>query len=440
METSSDHIIPAEECNIDTEQEIDPKDVENSERLLDDTFEDVEIVAKKEKEIDELRKQNLEQENRIEMLENKVADSEKKKANPPSSCRLPKQWQHIRFQVDGNEDPMVGKVMKKHKNKSTHRNIIGIRFDDGTEREFDFSKPGVYWQDVKDDAEYQTEVCCLHSVAEESDLAHETFATVLTKSEIKGRKDAKPAMQEEIEKFKRFGAFKKVIDEGQYSIKTRWVFTEADDDTKGYLLKARLCMRGDRELDAGNIRSDSPTAHKDSLKLALSIAANENFQIISADIKSAFLQGKSLNRKVYVTPPPEANDEGYLWLLEKAAYGLVDGSRLFYLELKNRLEHLGMKELSGDPGLFTMHEGGRLIGIVCCHVDDLLMAGNENFFSNVVEKLFKIFKFSKVEKKKFKYVGCEIEKLNNGDIALNQNEYIEKIKEVDIPPRRIHAK
>ena len=43
-------------------------------------------------------------------------------------------------------------------------------------------------------------------------------------------------------------------------------------------------MRGDRELDAENIRADSPTAHKDSLKLALSIAANENFQIISADI------------------------------------------------------------------------------------------------------------------------------------------------------------
>jgi hypothetical protein len=199
-------------------------------------------------------------------------------------------------------------------------------------------------------------------------------------------------------------------------------------------------MRGDRELDAGNIRADSPTAHKDSLKLALSIAANENFQIISADIKSAFLQGRSLDRKVYVTPPPEADDEGYLWLLEKAAYGLVDGSRLFYLELKNKLEYLGMKELSGDPGLFTMHKDGKLIGIVCCHVDDLLMAGNDLFSSIVVEKLFKIFQFSKVEKKKFKYVGCEIEKLDNGDIALNQNEYIQKIKEVEFPSRRNSCK
>ena len=59
-----------------------------------------------------------------------------------------------------------------------------------------------------------------------------------------------------------------------------------------------------------------------------------------------------------------------------------------------------------------------------------------NFKSSVVEKLLKLFQFSKVERKKFKYLGCEVEKLNNGDITLNQNDYIEKIKEVEIPSRR----
>ena len=135
-------------------------------------------------------------------------------------------------------------------------------------------------------------------------------------------------------------------------------------------------MRGGRELDKENIRADSPTAHKDSLKLALAIAANENWDIISADIRSAFLQGKTLDRKVYVVPPPEANVKGVLWLLEKAAYGLVDGSRLFYLELKAKLEGLGMKEVSSDSGLFTMHLKGKLIGIICSHVDDLFIGGN----------------------------------------------------------------
>ena len=243
-------------------------------------------------------------------------------------------------------------------------------------------------------------------------------------------------MKAEIQKFKDFKAFTKVNDKGQYAIKTRWVFTEADDNSKGYKLKARLCMRGDRKLESDNIRADSPTAHKDSLKLALAIAANENFEVISADIKSAFLQRKSLDRKVFVIPPAESNDNGSLWLLEKAAYGLVDGSRLFYLELKTKLEKLGLKEVSGDPGMFTMHLDGKLVGIVCCHVDDLFMAGNDDSFSSVVNKLFNLFKFSKVEKKRFKYVGCEVEKHANGNITLNQNEYIDKIKEVNIPSRR----
>ena len=195
-------------------------------------------------------------------------------------------------------------------------------------------------------------------------------------------------------------------------------------------------MRGDREQDRDLIRADSPTAHKDSLKLALAIAANEGFEIISGDIKSAFLQGKSLDRKVYVIPPVEANEEGMLWLLEKGAYGLMDGSRLFYLELKSKLEMLGMKAISGDPALFTKHKKGKLVGIVCIHVDDLLMTGNDVFKLDVADKLFRHFQFSKVETEKFKYLGCEIEKIANGDITLNQNEFIQNIKELSVPDKK----
>ena len=243
-------------------------------------------------------------------------------------------------------------------------------------------------------------------------------------------------MKDEIKKFEDFKAFRKVKDDGQYAIKTRWVFTEPDDQSKGYKLKARLCMRGDREQNKENIRADSPTAHKDSLKLGLSIAANENFEIFSADIKAAFLQGKTLDRNVFVIPPVEAEEKGMLWLMKKAAYGLIDGSRLFYLEMKHKLEKLGMKVVSGDPALFTLHRKGKLIGLACLHVDDLLLAGNSEFKKVITEELSQYFQFSKVEKNKFKYLGCQIEKLDNGDICLNQNEYIQSIEYVPAPTRR----
>jgi hypothetical protein len=62
--------------------------------------------------------------------------------------------------------------------------------------------------------------------------------------------------------------------------------------------------------------------------------------------------------------------------------------------------------------------------------------GKESFKKKVPEKLFKMFKFSKVDKKKFKYLGCEIEKAKTGNIILNQNEYIKNIKEVECPAIR----
>ena len=69
-------------------------------------------------------------------------------------------------------------------------------------------------------------------------------------------------------------------------------------------------------------------------------------------------------------------------------------------------------------------------------VDDLFMAGNTNFRKMISEQILHMFKFSKVEENKFKYLGCEVVKHLNGDISLNQNAYIEKLDEVDIPSGR----
>ena len=46
-----------------------------------------------------------------------------------------------------------------------------------------------------------------------------------------------------------------------------------------------------------NIRTDSPTASKEAIKLALVIAANEGFKVKSGDIKSAYLQRELIRGK-----------------------------------------------------------------------------------------------------------------------------------------------
>ena len=448
-----DFVVPANEYTSGDDEEIDQNDVDNQERMQDDAFENVEIVAQKDIEIDRLKKANSEQSARIKKLEQESESSRRvessssvdrlspgkkrtekiseEKANKSmKSLILPKQFKRIKFRLVGTDTWQFGKVVNKHKNKSIYKNLIGVRLDGGFDKEYDFSKEVEEWMELYGEEDTDAlEPCCsiLHT-------------KIIPKAQARKRPEFEDAIQQEIKKFEKFSAFSRVKDDGQYAIKTRWVYSETDDLSKGSSLKARLCMRGDTEEDIGSIRADSPTAHKDTLKLGLAIAANEDFDLISGDIKSAFLQGMSLQRKVYVLPPSEAKEDGSLWLLEKGAYGLIDGSRLFYLELKKTLETIGMKALSGDSAFFTFHVKGKLLGFVCIHVDDLLMAGNSEFESIVVDQLRKHFKFSKIEKKQFKYLGCDIQKLPSGNISLNQNEYIQNIKEVTVPSGRNSCK
>ena len=102
------------------------------------------------------------------------------------------------------------------------------------------------------------------------------------------RTEVKEAMAKELDKFKVFEAYDEVDNDGPNCIPIRWVVTKQPENGKGQPVKARLCMRGDLEKGKNLVRSDSPTASKDTLKLALLTAANEGFSVKSVDIKSAY--------------------------------------------------------------------------------------------------------------------------------------------------------
>ena len=144
-----------------------------------------------------------------------------------------------------------------------------------------------------------------------------------------------------------------------------------------------MCIRGDLKKGKESIRSDSPTANKEDVKLALTIAANEKFSVKCGDIKSTYLQGELLERKFYVRLPKEAKSEVKLWLFLHAAYGIVDGGRLFYLKLAEKLLELGMHRTHSKGALFPYVKYGTLQGLIATHSDDLIMAGSEVFEKDI---------------------------------------------------------
>ena len=114
-------------------------------------------------------------------------------------------------------------------------------------------------------------------------------------------------------------------------ITTRWVFTTKENDDKSSYLKARLVIRGFQDIEKDTVISESPTAHIESLKVTLALPPTLGFRPKKMDISTAFLQGKSLDRAVYVKPPPEAGvDDSKCWMLLKGAYSLTDASRMWY--------------------------------------------------------------------------------------------------------------
>ena len=54
------------------------------------------------------------------------------------------------------------------------------------------------------------------------------------------------------------------------------------------------------------LNKDSPTVTKSTVRILLTLAAPEDLEIQTTDIKSAFLQGKDVSRDVYILRPKES--------------------------------------------------------------------------------------------------------------------------------------
>lgn len=94
--------------------------------------------------------------------------------------------------------------------------------------------------------------------------------------------------------------------------------------------KARIVPWGHRDPARFDLRCDLPCLNPDTFRIVLSIAAEMKWRIAQMDAEAAFLQARGFLREIYVRPPKEAGEPGFMWLLLAAAYGLADSGRLWY--------------------------------------------------------------------------------------------------------------
>ena len=237
------------------------------------------------------------------------------------------------------------------------------------------------------------------------------------------------AKLEELQKWQEFKTYEEIPDTGQPRVSCKWVCTEKMK--AGVLMtKARLVARGFEE-DKSQLRTDSPTCYKDSLRILLSVLSARNWKLKSINIKSAYLQGNETQREIYLKPPKEANTVN-LWKLIRTPYGLVDAGRQWYIRVQKEFASLGGKQVKCDRAVCVWKNpsGSGPCGIILSHVDDFLYGGNSYFLKTIIPQIRQRFKIGSEEDEKFKYLGLVVSQVSSG-IQLSLENYISSIKEMD---------
>ena len=158
--------------------------------------------------------------------------------------------------------------------------------------------------------------------AEQAERADNTFVVFIPKDQW-DKPFVIEAKEKELKNFQEYGAYQEVRDVGQPRMSSGWIITEK---LYGEVLgaKARLVVHGNQEKSYDEVMSDSPTVAKQTLRLQFALAAQFGWEIVMADITSAFLQSDVLERELYVQPPKDAAPPGVIWRLRKPMYGLED--------------------------------------------------------------------------------------------------------------------
>nr|GEZ28158.1 ribonuclease H-like domain, reverse transcriptase, RNA-dependent DNA polymerase [Tanacetum cinerariifolium] len=171
----------------------------------------------------------------------------------------------------------------------------------------------------------------------------------------------------------------------------------------------------------------APVARMETVRLLLAIAANNKWEVHHLDVKSAFLHG-DLKEEVCVTQPEgfiKRQDNGKVYRLIKALYGLRQAPRAWNIKLDNTLNSLNFKKCALEQAIDTKtsKDSTLLIGV---YVDDLIITGTPK---EEIDK-FKIQMEEKFEMSDLGllayYLGIEVTQTND-DISIKQSAYANKI-------------
>jgi hypothetical protein len=207
-------------------------------------------------------------------------------------------------------------------------------------------------------------------------------------------------------------------------------------------IKARAVADGRTQKRYMEEETYSPTVKLESIMLSTLIDAHEQREVVTIDIKGAFLKakvpedmelivkmgGELAQMMCELDPELQVDENGMLYLkCVKALYGYIEAARLFYNDLNHSLANvMGFKRNQYDPCVYNKDTNDGVV-TVRVHVDNLkASARSAKILEEFIEDLRKIYGEITVHR------GCEHDYLSmvmchnkdNRSVTLDMKRYI----------------
>ncbi|CAI7776965.1 unnamed protein product [Closterium sp. NIES-53] len=167
-----------------------------------------------------------------------------------------------------------------------------------------------------------------------------------------------------------------------------WIFKVKQPAGSPPVFKARYVARQGVDF----FQTFSPTPKMTTLRALLHVAAQHDYELLSLDFSTAFLQG-SLHEEIWLRRPPGfigSFPAGTQWSLRRPVYALRQAPREWHDTLRKTLAALDFAPSTADPSLFLRTDTTLPLFYVLVYVDDLVFAtANTEALAHVKSKLQK---------------------------------------------------
>ena len=238
---------------------------------------------------------------------------------------------------------------------------------------------------------------------------------------------------------------------GYQEIKCHMIFVIKMDGK--FTRKARL-VAGGHTTEAPAAITYSSVVSRDTVRIAFTIAALNDLDVMSCDIGNAYLNAPC-REKIWCEAGTEfGSDKGKVMKITRALYGLKSSGASWRAMFASTLNDMGYISSKGDPDLWlrprVKPNGDEYYSMILVYVDDVLHFDHEP--NILMTRLESIYRLKDVAEAPDRYLGANIDKvqLTDGTPAwsMSSHEYLtsaianldEQLEKDNAPPLRKYGK